>query len=187
MEQKTKLSLLSARKQEEIKNAVENAVKAGVQYNMNYSHFETFQAKIDTEEKRAAIVFLLDEVLDLVELDYRMAPIIVQLGDPKTKEFLTYREFKLLQEVIKNLRLKGRENLTRLVKAMQAFNEDGRVLNSIEEESKIYIKAYQDASTFYSNLCKKYGILPDDLQDAIENATKEEMEKLKNTAKIQAQ
>lgn len=176
MEHKTKLSLLSARKQEEVKQAIENAVKAGVQYNVNYMHFEIFKAMIDTEEKRAAVVFLLDEVLDLVELDYRMAPIIVQLGDPKTKEFLTYREFKLLQEVIKNIRLKGRENLERLVKSMQAFNDDGRVLNSIEEESKIYIKAYQDASTFYSNLCKKYGILPDDLQDEIEEATKKEVE-----------
>lgn len=176
--EKKKLSLLSARKQEEVKQAVENAVKAGVQYNVNYMHFETFQAKIDNDEKRAAVVFLLDEVLEQVELDYRMAPIIVQLGDPKTKEFLTYREFKLLQEVIKNLKLRGRQNLEKLVKSMQAFNEDGRVLNQIEEESKIFIKAYQDASTFYSNLCKKYGILPDDLQDEIEEATKAEVEKL---------
>lgn len=182
MEQK-KLSLLSARKQEEIKQAIDNAVKAGVQYNVNYSHFETFQAKIDNDEKREAVVFLLDEVLDFVELDYRMAPVIVQLGDPKTKEFLTYREFKLLQELIKNLRLKGRENLERLVKSMQAFNEDGKVLNQIEEESKIFIKAYQDASTFYSNLCKKYGILPDDLQNEIEEATRSELEKLHTEGK----
>lgn len=183
MEPKTKLSLLSARKQEEVKKATENAVAAGVQYNVSYTRFEVFEAKIDTPEKRDAVIFLLDTVLDDVELDYRVAPIIAQLGDPKTKESLNYREFKLLQEVIKNLRVKGRSALIKLTESMMAFNEDGKALSQVEEENKMFIKAYQDASSFYAKLCQKYGIMPDDLQNQIEEATSKKLEEMKSSIK----
>ena len=48
----------------------------------------------------------------------------------------------------------------------------------MEEESRICVKAYQDASTYYSQLCKKFGIMHDDLQEDIEKATEEKVKEL---------
>ena len=175
MEKTNKMNLLSARKQEEVKKAIDNAVAAGVQYNLNYNKFDAFRVKIDTEEKRNALVFLLDDLLELTDLDFRMAPVVESLGEPKEVKELTYRQFKLLQELMKNVRIRGRQNLLNLSKSMKAFNEDGRVCEAMEEESRIFVKAYQDASTYYSQLCKKFGIMPDDLQEDIEKATEEKM------------
>lgn len=169
---------LSKRKQGLLDEAIKQAVAAGVQYNVNYVRFEKFSAKIDNDEKRNAVKFLLDEVLDLVELDYRMAPIVMQLGNPTEKESLSYREFKLLQEIIKNLKLRGRDNLSKLVKSMQAFNEDGRQLDNMEQESQIFIKEYQKASSKYAQLCKEFGIMPEDLQQQIETETEAKLKEL---------
>lgn len=177
MEQ-NKINLLSARKQTELKKVIENAIAAGVQYNVNYHKFEIFKVSIDNEEKRNALIFLLDEMIDLVELDFRMAPIIKNLGDPAVKESLNYREFKLLQEVIKGTHIKGRNNLIKLCNSMEAFNEDGKRCDDMEKESKILATEYQKASTTYAQTCNKFGIMPDDLQDEIEQKTKETLDEL---------
>lgn len=170
MEHKSK-SLLSARKQAEISKAEEMVIQAGVQYNLGYEKYNTFRVLIDNEEKRAAIIFILDEMIEKAELNFQMSPIIEQLGDPATKEALNYREFKLLQEVIKNVRITGRDNHIKMSKSMKAFNEAGEYLNKMEEENKIFISEYQKASQYYGKLCNQYGILPENLDAQIDGAT----------------
>lgn len=174
MENKSR-NLLSARKQQELATAEKAAIDAGVQYNLGYEKYGTFCIKIDNEEKRSALIFLLDEMIEKVELGFQMSPIIEQLGDPATKETLNYREFKLLQEIIKNSRLVGRENHIKLSKSMKAFNEDGERLNRIEEENKIYISEYQKASQYYGKLCQQFGVLPENLDEKIDAATEESL------------
>lgn len=180
MTETSKISTLSARKQNELKNAVDACVNAGVQYNLNYVKFEEFAVLIDTDEKRKALIFLLDEVLELTELGFQMAPIVDSLGDPHEIQSINYRQFKLLQELIKNVKLRGREPLLRLSHSMKAFNEDGNRLASIEEESKIMVRAYQEASTAYGNLCKKFGVMPDsNIDNMVEEAFIKAKEELK--------
>lgn len=178
-EMKMQKHLLSKNKQEQLAEAENNCIGAGVQYNLAYERFGTFRAKIDTPEKRDAIVFLLCDIIDQVELTFQHSPIIEQLGDPATKEELTYREFKLLQEIIKNLRIKGRENHIRLSHAMKAFNEAGDLVNRLEEESKSFIKEYQSAGAYYSKLCQNFGIMPENLDNQVEEAFNNALAKMK--------
>lgn len=164
------INLLSARKQEQVKQAIQNVIDAGVQYNLNYVAFEKYHANIDTPEKRDAIKYILGDLIEIAELNFQMSPIIEMLGDPETIESLNYREFKLLQEIIKNVRIKGRDNHVRLSRAMKAFNEDGSALDRIEQESKIFMKQYQEAGAYYSKLCRDYEIFPEDLDAQVEEA-----------------
>lgn len=175
-----KIRLLSERKKNAIAEAEQNAINAGVQYNIGYERIEHFSVKIDTQEKRDAIKFLLGGMLDVCELGFQMSPIIEKLGDPETKESLNYREFKLLQEVIKNVRISGRDNHIELSKSMRAFNEDGNKLSDLEQESQQFIKLYQEAGTVYAQTCKKCGVLPDDLSDEVEAAFQKAMNNQSN-------
>lgn len=173
-------ALLSARKQQELEQAIKNCVDAGVQYNLNYVAFEKYEVKIDDSAKRDALKFLLDDMLEITELGFQMSPIIEKLGDPATVKSFGYREFKLLQELIKNVRIKGRDNHIRLSQAMKAFNEPGNELAKIEEESRIFAKAYQEASTYYAQLCKKFGILPEDLDGQVEEAFQAKLKEIES-------
>lgn len=179
MSEVNKISTLSARKQAELQKAVDACVAAGVQYNMNYLQFEKFTVLIDNDTKRSALVFLLNDVLELCELGFQMAPVVETLGDPATIESINYRQFKLLQELIKNVKLRGRQALLKLSESMKAFNEDGQRLASLEEESKIMIRTYQEASTNYGQLCKKFGVLTDaNLDNVVEEAFLKEKARL---------
>lgn len=187
MNESNKISILSARKQTELQKAIDACVAAGVQYNLNYMQFENFAVLINTEEKRNALIFLLDEVLDMCELGFQMAPIVEFLGDPKEIQSINYRQFKLLQELIKNVKLRGRSELLRLSASMKAFNEDGNRLASIEEESKIMVRTYQEASNNYGQLCKKFGILPDsNIDNLVEEAFLKEKARLEEKESVAA-
>lgn len=172
--------LLSKNKLAQLEEAENNCINAGVQYNMSYERFTQFKAMIDTPEKRAAIIFILRDAIELVELGFQHSPIIEQLGEPETKESMNYREFKLLQEIIKNLRIKGRDNHIKLSQAMKSFNEAGEVINTLESESKEFIKDYQGAGSFYSKLCQNFGIMPEDLDCKVELAFNEAVANMNN-------
>ena len=164
------INQLSARKQAEYAQVKQNVIDAGVQYDNFYSKFSNYGAKIDTDEKREAVVFLLDELLELVDFDFKMCPVIEELGDPKTKDQLNYREFKLLQEVIKSIKVRGRNNIIKLSKALKAFNDAGNELNDLEVQSQQFAKLYQEAGAHYAKTCQRFGILPEDLDKDIEAA-----------------
>lgn len=163
---------LSKRKQTELKNLEESATLSGKQYAELYVKIEKFTAKIDTPEKEAALKFLVDEVLEHVALGFQFAPIVESL-DVAAKE-INYREFKLIQELIKGITLKGRENLIRLSKSMKAFNEDGRNLEDLERDSRMFAQQYNHAVQMYAKMCDKYHVQPVDIDAKVDQLLAEE-------------
>lgn len=158
---------LSKRKQAELEQLKSASIESGKMYGMLYMNIEQFKIDVDTDEKVAALKFLVDEVLDNVALGFQFAPIVESI-DSEAKS-INYREFKLIQELIKGITLKGRENLIKLSKSMKAFNEDGRKLEELERDSRVLAQQYHQTSQQYAKACEKYGVMPENIDDIIDD------------------
>lgn len=161
---------VSARKKAELESLEKDAIQLGVQYVNTYKEIEAFKIAIDSDEKKAAIKFILGDALEQVAIGFQFAPIVAALPAPEEMTEMNYREFKLFQDIIKNIQLKGRDNLVTLAKSMQAFNTDGNRLADTEAASTSFARQYNTVVQQYVALCNKYKVTPVNIDEAVDAA-----------------
>lgn len=174
-EKKSSVSLLPKRKQMELSAAMERCVEMGITYTNVYNQYSLYKCKIDTDEKKSAIDFMFNTLIEKIELSFSLSPIISMLCDKikKSEEageelWLNNREFHLMQELIKNTKIAGKEMHIKLSNFMKAFNDDGNVIADIDENAKKFATEYQKSGDYYIQLCKKYNVMPENVDSIVE-------------------
>lgn len=165
----TSIHDLPRNKKKEYNSLKEAVINSGYQFGLNYDKYDVWEAKIDTPEKKAAIKFILGDLLEIADLNFESSLIINTLPqDLDAIISMNWREFKLTQEIIQKSTFRGRENHIKLAKAMKSLNEDGASLLELETENKMFAKDYQECGQKYSQFCMANKLQPENIELLVE-------------------
>lgn len=173
------INQLSERKQQELKASLDSAVKAGLQFMNLINQLNHVSVQLD-DKGRKALVFLLEDVPNMCELDSQCAFLLAELPEPSEVESLNLRQFNQLVKLIQSVHIKGRQNLLDLHNAIVVFEQAADVINKMQQDQKVLSDEYARTLTSYGKLCKNYDIMPENVDEIVENIFNEQLKASEN-------
>ena len=170
------LAKLSKTKQEKYKQLREVVIGSGLDAYKAIMNVENYKLKI-TDELRPHLKWCLDDLRDLVPMDYKAAYLLARIGDPETKEFLTYREFNFFQDLLGKVQVTGRENILKLYENINVFEGAMAEVIELNKAQDQATKVYGINNTNYAKFCNDNHVMPEDLESEIEELYNNKTEK----------